>query len=137
MFKKLGFPLKSCLTKFYQGLVSKIRSLESICRIFAGSLEDFKIHLPDGTFISYRCVKYSHPSVRYGSKDPMTGNVVRHRVIFNKIKCIDKNVSLRAAVPNLVQALDAWILREILYAFRKESITFNHVHDAFLFIVGM
>ena len=136
MFRKLGFSFERLIDEVLPGLRSKISSLESICRIFAGSLKNFTIRLPDGTFISYRCVKYSHPSVNYGSKDPITGNVVRHRISFNEIKCIDKEASLRAAIPNLVQALDAWILREALYSLGKKGVTFNHVHDAFLLHCG-
>ena len=108
MLRKLGFSFERLLDEVLPGLVSKISSLESICKIFAGSLEDFKIVLPDGTLVFYRCVKYSHPTIRYGSKDPMTGEVIRHRIMFNEPKCIDKEAFVRSAIPNLVHALDAW-----------------------------
>ena len=136
MLRKLGFSFERLLDEVLPGLVSKIRSLESICKIFAGSLEDFKIVLPDGTLVFYRCVKYSHPTIRYGSKDPMTGEVIRHRIMFNEPKCIDKEAFVRSD-PESGACIGCVDSSRDFVRFGRKGITFNHVHDAFYFIVGM
>jgi hypothetical protein len=134
--------LASSFDKFVDTQFSSLnlqkRALEGVFRLFIREQRGLKFVLPDSVVIEY-CIfdastSYKLFKVRSVGDTAVSGKSTRkfsRHGVFTPTQ-VDILPMERSAVPNLMQSIDAYVLRRVLYALGKKGLYVNHTHDSFM-----
>ena len=133
----LVYKLANSFDKFVDTQFSSLnlqkRALEGIFRLFIREQGGLKFFLPDGVVIEY-CIfdfRSSYKRFKVLPVGEVSGKVFTRHGVFTSTQ-VDFLPMERSAVPNLMQSIDAYVLRRVLYALGKKGFHVNHTHDSFM-----